>query len=176
MLDGGLEKPRPDVPEWVARAAFCLVFCWNVLCAAQFVAAPEAYMAAYELDGMAGAAAVRGLGIAFLMWNATYPAFIAFPRRFRCLGVVVLVQQAIGLFGETGILIALPAGHATLARSIERFIAFDAVGLAVMAAAFAWLLATGASHGREARLHLGDLAFRRRGARRHADGGGTREP
>lgn len=30
----------------------------------------------------AGAAAVQGLGVAFLMWNATYPAVIVSPRAF----------------------------------------------------------------------------------------------
>ena len=88
---------------------------------------------------MPGAAAVRGLGVAFLMWNATYPAVIANPRRFRALYAVVLVQQAVGLAGESWILLSLPAGHAALAASIVRFIAFDAVGLVLMAAAFAWL-------------------------------------
>ena len=53
--------------------------------------------------------------------------------------VVVLVQQAIGLVGETAILLGLPGGHEVLAASILRFIAFDAAGLVLMAAAFAWL-------------------------------------
>ena len=53
--------------------------------------------------------------------------------------VVVLVQQAIGLVGETAILLGLPGGHKMLAASILRFIAFDAAGLVLMAAAFAWL-------------------------------------
>ena len=115
------------------------MFALNVQCALQFVLWPEAFAGAYELSGVAGEAAVRGLGVAFLMWNATYPAVIASPRRFRALYVVVLVQQAIGLVGETAILLGLPGGHEVLAASILRFIAFDAVGLVLMAAAFAWL-------------------------------------
>jgi len=115
---------------WLARAAFLLVFAINVQCAASFVLWPDAYAPSFEVAGVPGAAAVQGLGIAFLMWNATYPAVIASPLRFRAVAVIVLVQQAIGL----------PAGHAALSASIERFILFDAAGLVLMAAAFGWLL------------------------------------
>ena len=122
-----------------ARVAVALVFALNVQCAVSFVLWPGAHAGGFELEGVPGAAAVRGLGVAFLMWNATYPAVIANPRRFRALYAVVLVQQAVGLAGESWILLSLPAGHAALAASIVRFIAFDAVGLVLMAAAFAWL-------------------------------------
>ena len=94
----------------------------------------------FEVAGVPGAAAVQGLGIAFLMWNATYPAVIASPLRFRAVAVIVLVQQAIGLAGESWLRFGLPAGHAALSASIERFILFDAAGLVLMAAAFGWLL------------------------------------
>lgn len=122
-----------------ARIAVALVFALNVQCAVSFVLWPGAYASGFELEGVPGAAAVRGLGVAFLMWNATYPAVIANPRRFRALYAVVLVQQAVGLAGESWILLSLPAGHAALAASIVRFIAFDAAGLVLMAAAFTWL-------------------------------------
>lgn len=124
---------------WLVRLAFALVFVINVQCAVSFVLWPGAYAGGFELEGVPGAAAVRGLGVAFLMWNATYPAVIANPRRFRALYAVVLAQQAVGLAGESWILLSLPAGHAALAASIVRFIAFDAAGLVLMAAAFAWL-------------------------------------
>lgn len=70
------------------------------------------------------------------MWNATYPAVIVHPWRFRTLFVVVLVQQTIGLVGESLILASIPAGHNVLSGSILRFIVFDAAGLIVMASAF----------------------------------------
>ena len=125
---------------WFARLAFAAVFVVNVQCAVQFVLWPEAYTSGFELAGVPGATAVRGLGIAFLMWNATYPAVIASPLRFRAVAVIVLVQQAIGLAGESWLRFGLPAGHAALSASIERFILFDAAGLVLMAAAFGWLL------------------------------------
>ena len=125
---------------WAVRAAYLVVFVVNVQCAISFIVNPSGYAGAYELSGVPGEVAVQGIGVAFLMWNVTYPAVIASPRRFRALGVVVLVQQAIGLVGESLILAGLPAGHDVLAASIERFIAFDAFGLVVMAATFAVLL------------------------------------
>ena len=125
---------------WFARLAFAAVFVVNVQCAVQFVLWPEAYTSGFELAGVPGATAVRGLGIAFLMWNATYPAVIASPLRFRAVAVVVLAQQAIGLAGESWIRLSLPAGHEALAASIDRFVVFDAAGLALMGVAFAWLL------------------------------------
>lgn len=124
----------------VARIAFALVFALNVQCALSFALWPDAYASQFELYGAPGIAAVQGLGIAFLMWNATYPAVIASPLRFHALTVVVLVQQAIGLVGELWIRISLPTGHELLASSIDRFIVFDAVGLAVMATSFIWLV------------------------------------
>lgn len=130
---------RRDVPAVAARVAVAIVFALNVQCALQFALWPEAFAGAYELSGVAGQAAVRGLGVAFLMWNATYPAVIASPRRFRALHAVVLVQQLIGLVGETAILLGLPGGHDVLAASIQRFIAFDAAGLVLMMATFIWL-------------------------------------
>ena len=112
----------------------------TVRAAQPFRTRKERFAGGFELAGVPGAAAVRGLGVAFLMWNATYPPVIANPRRFRALFAVVLVQQAVGLAGESWILLSLPVGHAALAASIIRFIAFDAAGLVLMAAALAWLV------------------------------------
>lgn len=122
--------------EWTARLAVLLVFVLNVQCALQFLLAPAKFAGAYELSGPAGEAAVAGLGVAFLMWNATYPPVIFAPARNRKLFLVVLVQQLIGVLGETVILMRLPEGHGQLASSILRFIAFDGGGLVLMAAAY----------------------------------------
>lgn len=126
--------------SWTARLAVTLVFVVNVQCALSFIFDPASYMPGFELAGVAGEAAVRGLGVAFLMWNVTYPAVIAQPYRFHALFVVVLIQQAVGLLGESWILATLPAGHDALAGSIGRFITFDAFGLVIMGVAFVWLL------------------------------------
>ena len=125
---------------WIVRVVFTAVFAINVMCALQFVIDPGAFAGAYELEGTAGEAAVRGIGIAFLMWNATYPTFIVAPARFRVLGWVILAQQAIGLVGESLLLFGLPSGHDMLAASITRFIAFDGAGLILMGVAFTCML------------------------------------
>lgn len=145
-------SPILTVAIGAARLCFAFVFVVNVQCALGFVLTPEAYLGAYELAGVPGRVAAQGIGIAFLMWNCTYPAFIAAPRRFTALGVVILVQQAVGLIGESFIRITLPAGHELLASSIDLFITFDAVGLVLMGASFAFLqIAKGRSEERPAK-------------------------
>lgn len=125
---------------WCARIVFGLVFIINVQCALQFVFIPNAYVGAYELEGISGIIALQGMGIAFLMWNATYPFFIAHPIKWRIVGVIILFQQAIGLIGESLLLAYLPSGHDILASSIQRFIFFDGIGLLVMAEAYFLLI------------------------------------
>lgn len=107
-----------------------------MLCAFQFLIAPAQFAGAYQLSGVAGEAAVRALGVVFLMWNVTYPPFIAAPERFSVLGPVILVQQLLGFGGEALIFAGLPAGYEMLGGSILRFMAFDGAGLALMATAY----------------------------------------
>lgn len=120
------------------RAAFLIVFVVNVQCALSFVFAPESFAPAYELSGVPGIVAAQGIGVAFLMWNATYPLVIIDPDRHGDLAWVVIAQQVIGLVGETWIASAVPAVHEVLLESIGKFIAFDAFGLVIMTAALLW--------------------------------------
>lgn len=119
------------------RIVFALVFVINVQCALSFIVWPEAYLSAYELQGVSGVAAVQGIGVAFLMWNVTYPFVIINPRKYWVVAYIVLIQQVVGLVGESYILWTLSVGHEMLGASIERFIAFDAAGLALMVLAVA---------------------------------------
>lgn len=119
------------------RITFALVFVINVQCALSFIVWPEAYLSAYELQGASGVAAMQGIGVAFLMWNVTYPFVIINPRKYWVVAYIVLIQQVVGLVGESYILWTLPVGHEVLGASIERFIAFDAAGLALMVLAVA---------------------------------------
>ena len=141
--EGVHKSARPSrslaVTTWVARICFAFVFVVNVQCALGFALTPETYMGAYELSGVPGRVGIQGIGIAFLMWNCTYPAFIVAPQRFTALGVVILAQQVVGLIGESLIRATLPAGHDLLASSIDLFITFDGAGLILMAASFAAL-------------------------------------
>ena len=126
---------------WTVRIVFAVVFCLNVQCALQFISTPDVYLSAYELSGASGTIAIQGLGVAFLMWNATYPLYLVHPTKYRFLGIIILVQQAIGFIGENIILFSLPLGHEVLAGSIIRFICFDGAGLIAMSAAYLFLYA-----------------------------------
>lgn len=130
----------PTWSKWVVRVCFALVFAINVSCALQFIFSPSSFAGAYELQGTSGNVAVQGIGIAFLMWNATYPLFIVRPDRYRALGVIIIVQQAIGCIGESALLLSLPQGHEVLAASILRFIAFDGAGLVAMVASLSIMI------------------------------------
>ena len=141
-------RPRkrlsPRKAAWIARVAVLAVFILNVMCAIQFILEPVRYATAYGLPGTQEAGAmVAGLGVAFLMWNVTYPAVIVSPTRFRVLYVVVLTQQLVGLVGESCILANLVGaglGGGLMAAGIIRFVAFDAGGLVVMLVAFILLV------------------------------------
>ena len=117
---------------WLARLALAVVFFFNVSCALAFIARPEAYAPGFEVSGVAGEALVRGMGILFLMWNVTYPLAIWHPRRYRWLFLIVIVQQAIGLAGETWMLLTLPPSHTALAATGYRFVAFDGGGFVAL--------------------------------------------
>lgn len=127
-------------PVWFARVAVLIVFFLNVMCAVEFIAWPESFAPAYGLPPTPESyAMVAGLGVAFLMWNVTYPAVIVNPVRFRVLFIVVLVQQAVGLVGESYIwmqLVGQGLGDSLMAHGIMRFVAFDGGGLVLMLAAF----------------------------------------
>lgn len=127
---------RSDVTLWLARLALTVVFCFNVNCALAFIARPGDFAPGFEVSGVPGEALVRGMGILFLMWNATYPLAIWNPRRYRWLFLIIIAQQAIGLAGETWMLLTLPPGHAPLATTGWRFILFDSGGLAAMLVTF----------------------------------------
>lgn len=120
------------------RLVFTAVFVMNVVCALQFIVDPAAFVGAYQLEGAGAEAAVRGMGIVFLMWNATYPLFIVRPVKQKALGIIILIQQAIGCVGESFVLFALPADADVLAASIMRFTMCDAIGLVLMTLAFVW--------------------------------------
>ncbi|MDR1713840.1 MAG: hypothetical protein LBR39_06790 [Coriobacteriales bacterium] len=152
----------------MARVAVAVVFVWNVQCALWFLLFPTEAAAGFGLSGAVGEAAIRGIAVAFLMWNATYPLVLINPVRHLALFGVVLAQQLIGLIGESWIFwTLLPARAAeaaaatataatteaaaaatatateaatAMSASILRFIAFDAAGLLLMSAAFAFLL------------------------------------
>jgi hypothetical protein len=108
----------------------------NVTCAIDFILRPERYIAGFEVSGAGGEAIVQGFGILFLMWNATYPPVIWRPDRQLTLFAVILVQQLIGVVGESWLYLNIPAVHVALRATGLRFIVFDELGLLLMSAAY----------------------------------------
>jgi hypothetical protein len=130
---------KDDRTLWLARITVGAVFLMNVSCALAFILQPELYSPGFEVAGVPGRIYVQGLGILFLMWNATYPLVIFHPIRYRALFIVVLIQQAIGFTGETWLWLTMPPGHSPLLATGLRFMLFDGIGLIAMAGAY-WLL------------------------------------
>ena len=102
------------------------------------LSSPSGFIRAYELSGVPGEAAIRGVGVLFLMWNIPYLFALVDPVRYRLALILSLLMQLTGFIGETYIYLTLPAGHDLLGSSILRFIAFDGVGLVLLAIAY-WI-------------------------------------
>ena len=126
---------------WLARIATGLVFFLNVTCAFQFIVWPDRHAPSFELQGVPGSTMVRGIGVLFLMWNATFPLVLWGPDKHLPLFGIVLAQQVIAVAGEAWMWAALPAGHGALWCSGLRFLAFDSAGLMLMSVSFGVLVA-----------------------------------
>lgn len=124
--------------RWLPSLSISLVTAWNLQAAFQFIFWPGLFVQAYELSGAAGEAAVRGVGVLFLMWNIPYLFALFDPIRFRLALTLALLMQLTGLLGESYILSTLAMEHVILRTSLLRFIAFDGFGLALLFAA--WIL------------------------------------
>ena len=127
------------VRPWLARLLIGFVTAWNLQAAVVFIVSPQAFVHAYELSGIAGEAAVRGIGVLFLMWNVPYFFATINPNHYRLGLIFAFWMQLIGLLGESYILLTLPEGHTSLHTSVLRFIAFDFTGLIFLITAFVLL-------------------------------------
>jgi hypothetical protein len=116
----------------LARAALLVVLIANMTAALPFVLRPADYAAGFELSGVPGEVAVRGMGVLFLMWAVPFIPALIHPARYRIAFTCVLVMQVVGLAGESLLLAGLPAGHAALRATGLRFIAFDGAGLVIL--------------------------------------------
>jgi hypothetical protein len=123
----------------LARAAIGLVILWNLQAAFGFLFWPAHYIDSFELQGITGVSALRGIGLLFLMWNVPYVVALWHPMRNRVSLYETLAMQTIGLIGEGLIFLTLPAVLGTLRASIFRFILFDALGLILLVFA-AWVI------------------------------------
>ena len=117
---------------WLARGLIGFVLFWNVQSAFALLLHPQAFAPAFELSGEPGRAAVQGTAILFLMWNVPYAVALLHPIRHRISVLEAVCMQAIGVIGESILRSSLPAEQFILSRSLERFLIFDAVGLAAL--------------------------------------------
>jgi len=111
----------------------------NVQSALVFWLSPGLFAPAYELSGVPGDAAIRGLAVLFLMWNVPYVVALINPIQHRISLYEAIVMQGIGLIGESLILWGLPHKNIILRESIWRFIIFDGCGLVALVVA-AWTI------------------------------------
>jgi len=132
-----LRQQKPTL--WLARGLITIVTAWNLQAALVFILWPGRFAPGFELSSVPGAAAVRGTGILFVMWNVPYLVALWHPHKYRLALGIALVMQLIGLAGESLLLLTLPDGHALLGASILRFIIFDGSGLLFLLGAF-WLV------------------------------------
>lgn len=120
---------------WLAQGLILLVTAWNIQAGLAFLLQPERFAPGFMLTGVPGAAAVRGVGVLFLMWNVPYLVALWNPRKYFLALQLAVTMQAVGLLGESYIVSTLTGEYDTLAASIWRFIAFDGVGLLLLIAA-----------------------------------------
>ncbi len=120
---------------WLARLSIAIVVVWNLQAATAFFLTPNRFAPGFELSGLPGETAIRGMAVLFVMWNVPYLVALWHPRRHRLSLWQALVMQAIGVAGESYIYLTLPAAHGVLRTSILRFMVFDAAGLVLLAAA-----------------------------------------
>ena len=124
-----------DRRAWVARGLIGLVTFFNLQCAVLFLWSPDLYAPGFEVSGVPGSALVRGMGILFIMWNIPYLAALWRPAQNRVSLIEAIVMQAVGVVGETLLVLGLPAGHPALVDTTRRFILFDGGGLILLVCA-----------------------------------------
>jgi hypothetical protein len=117
---------------WIARILIGIVTFFNLQAAIQFMLQPEFYAAGFEIGGSPGEAMIRGVGLLFLMWNIPYIVALIHPFRHFVSLCEAVVMQAIGLAGESVILLTLAGEHPQITSSVTRFIIFDGSGLLLL--------------------------------------------
>jgi len=128
-------KNRTTRFNWLSRALIFPVLGMNLYCAFVFLFYPQVYTPMFELSGTAGHAAIRSVGILFLMWNIPYIFATLNPHRHRTTLLASVLMQLTGVFGETWLYTTIP--ELIVARSsILRFVIFDSLGALLLIAAY----------------------------------------
>ena len=123
----------------MVRILIGLVFLANIQCALVFLIDPSPYIVGFGLDGAAGEQIVRALGLLFVMWNVPYAFALVNPIKHRVSLIEAVIMQALGLIGETGILLIGGPYPLPIENTLTRFILFDGIGLVFLLTAL-WLV------------------------------------
>ena len=120
------------IGEWIAQVLIAIVVFFNLDAAFSFMFQPDLYAPGFEISGIPGRAVTQGMGLLFLMWNVPYLFALVKPvRNFTSL-IEAVLMQAIGVIGETILLLNLPGSHPLITTTTERFIIFDGGGLVLL--------------------------------------------
>lgn len=120
------------IGEWIAQVLIGIVVFFNLDAAFSFMFQPDLYAPGFEISGIPGRAVTQGMGLLFLMWNVPYLFALVKPvRNFTSL-IEAVLMQAIGVVGETLLLLNLPGSHPLITTTTERFIIFDGGGLVLL--------------------------------------------
>jgi hypothetical protein len=118
--------------EWIGQILIGIVVFFNLDSAFSFIFWPDLYSPGFEITGIPGRAVTQGMGILFLMWNVPYIFALVKPTRYFISLVEAVLMQAIGVFGETLLLVNLPGRHPMITATAMRFILFDGGGLVLL--------------------------------------------
>jgi hypothetical protein len=135
-----METKRKAITPKVARLLIGLVVFFNLQCAYFFLFHSADYAPGFELSGVPGAAVVQGMGLLFVMWNVPYLFALVIPLKHTLSLIEAIIMQAVGVFGETILLMVLKGEHPLIRASVLRFIIFDGAGLVLLAVALLLVL------------------------------------
>ncbi|EKD89163.1 MAG: hypothetical protein ACD_34C00171G0001 [uncultured bacterium] len=133
-------KKQSKFTPVVSRVLIGLVVFFNLQCSYYFLFHPADYAPAFELTGEPGSAAIQGMGLLFMMWNVPYLFALLNPIKYIISLVEAVIMQAVGVFGETILLLVLNGEHPLIKASVLRFIYFDGAGLVLLAIALLLIL------------------------------------
>lgn len=125
-------KIKPSGWIWLIRLLISVVAFWNFQCAFRFYFSPYGFVSSFDLPVDSGPMVIRSLGLLFAMWTVPYGFAILRPIQWRVCLWAAVIQQALGVIGESWLLTTIPTDLVQTHSSIIRFIWFDAAGLVLL--------------------------------------------
>ncbi|MDO9122661.1 MAG: hypothetical protein Q7U31_12790 [Anaerolineaceae bacterium] len=135
-----MDVKRKSITPSVARVLIGIVTFFNLQCAFFFLFRPADFAPGFELTGVPGAAIIQGMGLLFVMWNVPYLFALVNPLKYTVSLIEAVIMQAVGMFGETILLLLLKGEHPLIKASVLRFIVFDGAGLVLLLIALLLIL------------------------------------